>query len=137
MATKTEKREEKYTEGLGRRKTSIARVRLTPASKNSFEINGRELASYFPTNELRQVVENPFNVAKTGSFKMSAKIRGGGIHSQAEALRHGISNALSIYDEGLRKALKAEGFLKRDPRSKERRKFGLKKARKAPQWSKR
>lgn len=137
MVTKVEKKEEKYTEGIGRRKTSIARVRLTPAGKNSFDINGRALTAYFPTAELRRIVEEPFNIAKAGSFKLSARIKGGGVHSQAEALRHGISNALSLHNEALRKGLKVEGFLKRDPRSKERRKFGLKKARKAPQWSKR
>lgn len=127
----------KYVEGVGRRKTSVARVRITPASKNSFAINDRELESYFPTAELRHVVESPLNTAKAGSFKVTAKITSGGIHSQAEAMRHGLSNALTSYDENLRKELKAEGFLKRDPRAKERRKFGLKKARKAPQWSKR
>jgi len=128
---------DKYIEAIGRRKTSVARVRLVPASKNSFEINNKDLATYFPTAELRNVVENPFVIAKAGSFSVSAHLKGGGIHSQAEALRHGISNALSLHDDSLRKGLKAEGFLKRDPRSKERRKFGLKKARKAPQWSKR
>lgn len=130
-------KESKYTEAIGRRKTSVARVRLFPASKNSFSINEKDLAAYFPTAELQHIVESPFKKAKTGSFKVSGKIEGGGIHSQAEALRHGISKALSKYDEGLRKVLKGQRFLKRDPRAKERRKFGLKKARKAPQWSKR
>jgi len=137
MAPTKETKESKYIEAVGRRKTSVARVRLTSASKNSFEINGKDLTTYFPTVELQHIVEEPFNIAKTEAFKLTSKIKGGGIHSQAEALRQGISNALSLYDETLRKGLKTEGFLKRDPRAKERRKFGLKKARKAPQWSKR
>lgn len=137
MITKVEKSSDKYIEAIGRRKTSVARVRLTPASKTSFVINERDLASYFPTAELRHVVEHPLKVSKSGPFKVSAKIKSGGVHSQAEAVRHAIAKALSLHDETLRKSMKAEGFLKRDPRAKERRKFGLKKARKAPQWSKR
>jgi len=139
MATteKTPKSKERYTEAVGRRKTAIARVRLTSASKNTFKINERDLASYFPTEELRKIVEEAINKVKAGSFSISAHIKGGGIHSQAEALRHGIARVLVKYDEALRAKLKSAGFLKRDPRAKERRKFGLKKARKAPQWSKR
>lgn len=128
----------KYYEAVGRRKTSVARVRLTESSKTSFTINERELASYFPTETLRLIVKDPFNKPKLDTkFKVSAVIRGGGQASQADALRHGISRALLVYDIGLRSDLKKAGFLKRDPRAKERRKFGLKKARKAPQWSKR
>ena len=125
-----------YVEGIGRRKTSIARVRITPASKTSFEINGSDVDKYFPTAELRKVIGDPLKIAG-GAYKVSVQVKSGGIHSQAEALRHGLAKALTIYDENLRKTLKSEGFLKRDPRAKERRKFGLKKARKAPQWSKR
>lgn len=136
MTTK-EKTAEKYIEAIGRRKTSIARVRLTPSSKNSFKINERDLASYFPTAELRKVVEEALSKVKAGNFSVSARINGGGVHSQAEALRHGISRALVKTDETLKSKLKVAGFIKRDPRAKERRKFGLKKARKAPQWSKR
>ncbi len=134
---KTEKKEEKYTEAVGRRKTAIARVRLTPAAKSSFKINNRDLASYFPTEELRKIAEEAISKVKAGNFSVSAHIKGGGIHSQAEALRHGITRALVKFDESLKAKLKPAGFLKRDPRAKERRKFGLKKARKAPQWSKR
>lgn len=138
MATvKKDTNKDGYTEAIGRRKTSVARVRITPASKTSFTINDKEFAVYFPTAELRHVVESPFKVANVPTFKVTAKLKSGGIHSQAEALRHGISNAISAYDETIRKGLKSEGYLKRDPRAKERRKFGLKKARKAPQWSKR
>jgi small subunit ribosomal protein S9 len=128
----------KYIEAVGRRKTSIARVRLTEASKMSFTINDRDLNDYFPTAELQRVINEPFVTAKeAGKYKISAHINGGGISSQAVALRLGISRALIDIDKELRGKLKKAGFLKRDPRAKERRKFGLKKARKAPQWSKR
>ena len=139
MATSKEKieKKERYIEAVGRRKTAIARVRLTPAAKTSFKINERDLASYFPTEELRKVVEEAINKAKSGSFNVSVHTKGGGIHSQAEAVRHGIARALVKSDENSKTKLKTAGFLKRDPRAKERRKFGLKKARKAPQWSKR
>jgi len=128
---------ERYIEAVGRRKTAIARVRLTPASKNTFKVNDRDLASYFPTEELRKIVEEAVNKVKAGTFNISVHVKGGGIHSQAEALRHGVARALVKHDESTKSKLKVAGFLKRDPRSKERRKFGLKKARKAPQWSKR
>ncbi len=128
----------KYFEAVGRRKTSVARVRITEAPKTSFEINGRDLLSYFPTEKLRLTSKDALSEPKNETkFKISAVIKGGGQNSQAEALRHGIARALVIYDANLRKGLKQAGFLKRDPRAKERRKFGLKKARKAPQWSKR
>lgn len=127
----------KYIEAVGRRKTAVARVRLTPASKNSFVINEKDLESYFPTEEMRLIVTGAVKEAKAGSYKISAKLIGGGIHAQSEALRHAISRALVKEDPHTRTTLKKAGMLKRDPRSKERRKFGLKKARKAPQWSKR
>lgn len=127
----------RYVEGIGRRKTSVARVRITPASKSVFKINERSLDSYFPTAELRKIVEAALLNAKAGEFSVSAHIKGGGVHSQAEAVRHGIGRALVKYDLSTRTKLKTAGFLKRDARAKERRKFGLKKARKAPQWSKR
>ena len=137
-ATKTT---EKYIEATGRRKTSVARVRLTPASKTTYKINDRELAVYFPTVEMAKLIASAFEISKSaspaGEFSVSAHIKGGGIHSQAEAMRHGIARALSLHDMRLREPLKKAGMLKRDPRAKERRKFGLKKARKAPQWSKR
>ena len=133
----TNTKTEKYIEGIGRRKTAIARVRIIPASKNSFEINGKSLAEYFITSEMRQIAEEAITEHNMGSYKVSAHINGGGIHAQAEALRMGISRALVEEDVTKRTKLKKSGFLKRDPRAKERRKFGLKKARKAPQWSKR
>ncbi len=130
------KSSEKYIEAVGRRKTSVARVRITPSSKTSFEVNNKELESYFPTKEMAAIAMAPFTELSE-KFAVSAHIKGGGIHSQSEALRHGIARALTAHNGELRKTLKKAGFLKRDPRAKERRKFGLKKARKAPQWSKR
>ena len=128
----------RYIEAVGRRKTSTARVRITEASKGSLVINGKDLATYFPTLELQKIVNEAIEKSKVaGKFMVTVVVRGGGIHSQAEALRHGLSRTLVKFDEEIRKPLKKLGFLKRDPRMKERRKFGLKKARKAPQWSKR
>ncbi len=130
--------DKKYIQAVGRRKTSTARVRLVEAAKTSYVINDKELAVYFPTAELQRVATEAFATSKVvGKFKVSAQIKGGGISSQAVALRHGIARALIIHDVELRGNVKKAGFLKRDPRQKERRKFGLKKARKAPQWSKR
>lgn len=129
-------KEHKYIEAVGRRKTSVARVRITPASKFSLSINGKEFENYFPTPALKKTVINVFNDTEN-KFAVTVKLSGGGISSQAQALRHGLARALTVYAPELRTKLKVKGFLKRDPRAKERRKFGLKKARKAPQWSKR
>lgn len=128
----------RYLETVGRRKTAVARVRITEAGKAAFVVNGKALETYFPTTELQKVVTDP--IVEAGletTFSVSVLAKGGGVHSQAEAVRHGVTRALVAYNEELRKQLKKLGFLKRDPRMKERRKFGLKKARKAPQWSKR
>ena len=134
----TKETTKKYTEAVGRRKTAVARVRLFEATKNDFVINEKDLELYFPTSELQIRVKEALVVSEIPTkFKVSAKITGGGIHAQAEALRHGIARALVKIDEELRKVVKQEGFLKRDPRMKERKKFGLKKARKSAQWSKR
>jgi small subunit ribosomal protein S9 len=129
--------EKKYIETVGRRKTSIARVRITEAAKTSYTINDREIADYFPTAELQRVATDALNAVKAGKYKVTVLLKGGGISSQAVALRLGVARALIIVDKELRGKLKKDGFLNRDPRAKERRKFGLKKARKAPQWSKR
>ncbi|HUD04152.1 MAG TPA: 30S ribosomal protein S9 [Candidatus Paceibacterota bacterium] len=135
MTTETKTR---YFEAVGRRKTAVARVRITPAAKTTFILNDKDLAGYFPTEMLRMTAEEAFVKSKIAQkFAVSAKLSGGGISGQAEALRHGISRALLEYDGELRKKLKKLMFLRRDPRMKERRKFGLKKARKSPQWSKR
>ncbi len=129
---------ERYIETVGRRKTAVARVRVTPSVKSSVLVNGAEVGVYFPTEELRKVALDAIVAGKLSQkFKITALLKGGGINGQAEALRHGIARALVIHNEELRKKLKKAGYLKRDPRAKERRKFGLKKARKAPQWAKR
>ena len=137
MPAKT-KTKEKYFEAVGRRKTAVARVRLIPATKGHFTVNELAFKDYFRTLTLQNLAKRPLMTQKLdGTFTITAKIKGGGIHAQAEALSHGIARALLIKDASLKPALKKDGFLKRDPRSKERRKFGLKKARKSPQWSKR
>jgi len=133
---------EKYIEAVGRRKTSTARVRITLSSKASFIVNGKDSKAYFQTEDERRLVLDPMTKGIEGESKnikwsVQARVSGGGIHSQAEAVRHGLSRALVKSDAELRGSLKRLGYLKRDPRAKERRKFGLKKARKAPKWSKR
>ena len=129
---------EKYIEAVGRRKTSVARVRIIKSSKQSISVNDKDFDSYFPTETLRLIVTEPLiDEEVKDKFKISVKVKGGGQNSQAEAVRHGITRSLVKFNIDLRKPLKKKGFLKRDPRTKERRKFGLKKARKAPQWSKR
>jgi small subunit ribosomal protein S9 len=122
----------------GRRKQAIARVRLVPGS-GQWTINGRELDAYFPNKVHQQEVNEPFvALGAEGKFDVIARIHGGGISGQAGALRLGVARALNEIDEdGNRPTLKKAGFLTRDPRAKERKKYGLKKARKAPQYSKR
>ncbi|WKZ26738.1 MAG: 30S ribosomal protein S9 [Candidatus Paceibacterota bacterium] len=132
------KQVEKYIEAVGRRKTSVARVRITEAGKNSITVNNKDLKDYFPTETLRTIASEAIHKIKPEKkFKISVLVKGGGISSQAEAIRHGVARSLVDDNPELRKKIKSAGFLKRDPRAKERRKFGLKKARKAPQWSKR
>lgn len=121
----------------GRRKEAVARVRLRPGA-GEFQLNGRTLEDYFPTRAHRMVVTSPLRlVGREKEFDVLARIEGGGISGQAGALRHGIARALIELDPELRPVLKKEGYLTRDAREKERRKYGLKKARKAPQFSKR
>lgn len=133
-----EKKAKQYIEAIGRRKTSTARVRIEEATKNSIVINEKDVLEYFPTKELQKVVRGVFDEVKPEKdFAISVKVSGGGIHSQAEAVRHGIARAIVDWNEEYKTTIKKAGFLKRDPRAKERRKFGLKKARKSPQWSKR
>jgi small subunit ribosomal protein S9 len=128
----------RYIESVGRRKTSVARARLEEAAKQSIVVNDKEVFEYFKTKDQQHIIEEAFLKAEIPTkFKVSIKVQGGGASSQSVAVRHAISRALVEHDRELRKPLKAAGFLKRDPRAKERRKFGLKKARKAPQWSKR
>lgn len=121
----------------GRRKEAVARVRLVPGT-GEFLINERSLDEYFPTRVHRMVAQSPLRaIGRDKEFDVVATITGGGVNGQAGALRLGIARALLELDPELRAQLKAEGFLRRDAREKERRKYGLKKARKAPQYSKR
>lgn len=123
--------------GTGRRKTSVARVRLVPGEGNVV-INGRHIDEYFGIKTLDLIVKQPLNLTETADkYDVIANVQGGGPSGQAGAIRHGISRALLKLDAELRPALKKAGFLTRDPREKERRKYGLKKARKASQFSKR
>ena len=124
-------------QGTGRRKESIARVRLM-AGKGEITVNGKKLDEYFGTEILKVIVNQPFAVTNTvGKYDVIVKVVGGGYTGQAGAIRHGISRALLEANSEFRPALKANGFLTRDPRMKERKKYGMKKARKAPQFSKR
>ena len=137
---------EKYYESVGRRKEAVARVRLytKKVSDKSSEdrtlilVNEKPYDIYFQDSIMQQTVEAPLKKLKsTNRFKATVKVKGGGITGQAEAIRHGLSRALVLFDSNFSKKLKKSGFLTRDSREKERRKYGLKKARKAPQWSKR
>jgi small subunit ribosomal protein S9 len=133
-----EKKNKNYIEAVGRRKTATARVRITESSKGIFTVNDRDSKEYFKTEELQKIITDAFTKTKYPvKFDVTVKVTGSGIHSQAEAIRHGIARAIIDLDPESRTKVKKLGFLKRDPRAKERRKFGLKKARKAPQWSKR
>lgn len=125
-----------YIETVGRRKTASARARLTEADKQSVVVNGKDVVAYFMTKHLAATALAPLAKAEK-KFAVTVIARGGGIAGQAVAVRHAIARALVEHNLELRTTLKKEGFLKRDPRAKERRKPGLKKARKAPQWSKR
>ena len=121
----------------GRRKESVARVRIVPGS-GRFALNGRSLEDYFPRPALQMVITEPLRLTNTiDRYDVIASINGGGISGQAGAVRHGIARALTEADPTLRGELKKKGLLTRDARAKERRKYGLKKARKAPQYSKR
>jgi len=123
--------------GTGRRKNAVARVRLI-AGTGKFSVNDRDLSEYFGKKTLEMIVKQPFEITGTlGKYDLIARVHGGGTTGQAGALRMGIARALVKADESYRPALKRAGFLTRDPRMKERRKYGLKKARKAPQFSKR
>ena len=126
-----------YFYGTGRRKKSIARVRIVPGS-GAVKINGRDIDDYFGLETLKLIVNQPFNVTGTvGKFDIISTVKGGGVSGQAGAIRHGLARALLQADENYRPALKAAGLLTRDPRMKERKKYGLKAARRASQFSKR
>ena len=126
-----------YFYGTGRRKSSVARVRVY-AGTGKIIINDREIDDYFGLETLKLIVRQPLNLTETTEkFDIVCRVTGGGVTGQAGAIRHGLSRALLQYDEELRGALKKAGFLTRDPRMKERKKYGLKGARRAPQFSKR
>ncbi len=128
-----------YIEGIGRRKTASARVRLTPADKTTFIINEKSLEDYFPYESLRKDVEEVLKAEGAGieNYTVSVHVKGSGIAAQADAIKLGIARALVKEKQERRSILKPLGFLKRDPRSVERKKFGLRKARRRPQFSKR
>ncbi len=126
-----------YFYGTGRRKKSVARVRLVPGN-GKITINGRDIDNYFGLETMKLIVNQPFGVTNTvGKFDIICTVQGGGFSGQAGAIRHGVAKALLQSDAELRTALKKAGFLTRDPRMKERKKYGLKAARRAPQFSKR
>ncbi|MBQ8746692.1 MAG: 30S ribosomal protein S9 [Clostridia bacterium] len=126
-----------YFYGTGRRKSSVARVRVYPGS-GSVIINGKDIDAYFGLETLKLIINQPFAATATeGKFDVVANVAGGGLSGQAGAIRHGIARALLLADETFRAPLKKAGYLTRDPRMKERKKYGLKAARRAPQFSKR
>ncbi len=143
MPVKKEAKTEKYFEGVGRRKSAIARVRFYPAAakatKHPIAVNGREVNSYFPLKRLQKDLLVPLKIVKTvpEKFGVSAKVAGGGMTAQEEAIRLGLARALSAFSPEFRKELKDLGLLTRDARVVERKKYGRRKARRAPQWKKR
>lgn len=129
---------DRYYEGIGRRKTAVARARIFTRGEKGFSINKKSLEEYFPIHELQKTALASLGTMKClDKFKISIVVRGGGLSAQAEAVRHGIARALLLFNPDFRKRLKKAGFLKRDSRMKERKKPGLKRARRAPQWKKR
>ena len=128
----------RYWEGVGRRKTAVARARLFTRGDKGMWVNERTLADYFPYPKHQKVASEALDTMNTEDrFRATIHVRGGGTSAQAEAVRHATARALLLFNSEFRKRLKRAGFLTRDPRAKERKKFGLKKARRAPQWGKR
>lgn len=137
MATKKTKKKVQFW-GTGRRKKAIARVRLIPDGNGAITINKRSIDEYFGLDTLKLIVRQPLELTGcTAKYDVIVNVHGGGFTGQAGAIRHGISRALVLADEETKASLKKAGFLTRDPRAKERKKYGLKKARRAPQFSKR
>ena len=127
-----------YLYGTGRRKSSVARVRLYPNGTGEIKINGRDIEEYFGLDTMKLIVRQPFTTTDSlGKFDVEATVSGGGFTGQAGAIRHGLSRALVKANEEYKPLLKKAGLLTRDPRMKERKKYGLKAARRAPQFSKR
>lgn len=132
MASKT------YFYANGKRKEAIARVRIYPGGKGEVEVNEKKIEDYFSSDEMVGCVRSPMKlVGQEGSYDVTIRVEGGGMQGQAEACRHGVAKALVVADAELRGQMKVAGFLTRDARIKERKKPGLKRARRAPQWSKR
>ena len=128
----------KYVGAVGRRKTAVARVRLYTKGKKDISVNDKNYQKYFPDLEMQRTILQPLEVMNSeDKFSVSVKVKGGGLHSQSEAIRHGLARTLVKFNPDFRKRLKKSGFLTRDPRMRERKKFGLKRARRGPQWSKR
>ncbi len=128
----------KYFEAIGRRKSAIARIRLFTQGDKKFLVNDQPYKKYFTILEHQQIAQASLERMKSlDRFGVSAKVKGGGLHAQAEAIRYGVARALLKFNPDFRKKLRKAGFLTRDPRVRERKKFGLKRARRAPQWKKR
>ena len=129
---------DKYFEAVGRRKTAVARIRLLTRGEKIFLINDKSCQEYFPISEMQQIAVASLKKMKClEKFRVLVRVKGGGYHAQAEAVRHGAARALVKFNPNFRKRLRKAGYLTRDPRMRERKKFGLKRARRAPQWSKR
>lgn len=137
--SKKSQAKEKYFEAIGRRKTAVAQVRIWPQKKKKeFIVNHQPYDEYFSRLELREIVADSLEAVDClDKFKISVMVKGGGYHAQAEAVRHGLARALVKFNSDFKKPLRARGYLTRDPRMKERKKPGLKRARRAPQWRKR
>jgi len=132
------RRPAKYFEAVGKRKTAVARIRIFTQEGQIFLVNEKPLENYFPTFELQQIAKASLEIMKClDKFQVLAKVKGGGLTAQAEAIRYGIARTLVLFNPDFRKRLKKAGYLTRDPRMRERKKFGLKRARRAPQWAKR
>ncbi len=129
---------QQYFYGTGKRKTAIARVRLYADNGGPIIINGKPMDEYFGWSTWQQIVNDAFQVTQTqGRFRVVAKVIGGGVNAQAEAVRHGITRALIVFDPNMKPALRRAGYVTRDARIKESKKYGLKRARRAPQYTKR
>lgn len=137
LPPKEKKAAERYYEAVGRRKTAIARVRLFPAGENIFLVNGQDYRKYFPGLFMQQTAILPLSKLDAGRIDLQIHAQGGGIKAQAEACRLGLSRALAKFLPESDKLLRKLGYMTRDPRMRERKKFGLKRARRAPQWAKR
>ena len=130
--------QQEYYYGTGKRKTSIARVRLYLDEGAPVLVNGKPMEEYFGWKPWQGIIAEPFQATETaGRFRVVVRVLGGGVRSQAEAIRHGIARALVVYDQSLKPVLRQHGFITRDARIKESKKYGLKRARRAPQYTKR